>query len=84
MWSVGSALLVDTMDKAIGVAMGYVGISMSVGLLIAPAIGGAVYNAAGYYAVYYIAFGVVAVDILLRLFMIEKKVARVRNTSSPV
>lgn len=75
-WSVGSALLVDTMDKAIGVAMGYVGISMSVGLLIAPAIGGAVYNAAGYYAVYYIAFGVVAVDILLRLFMIEKKVAR--------
>ncbi|KAI1764184.1 MFS general substrate transporter [Hypoxylon sp. FL1150] len=75
-WTVGCALLVDTMDKAIGVAMGYVGISMSVGLLIAPAIGGAVYSAAGYYAVYYIAFGVVAVDVLLRLFMIEKKVAR--------
>ncbi|KAI0012701.1 MFS general substrate transporter [Xylariaceae sp. FL0662B] len=75
-WSVGCALLVDTMDNAVGVAMGYVGISMSVGLLIAPVIGGAVYAAAGYYAVYYIAFGVVAVDIVLRLFMIEKKVAR--------
>ncbi|KAI1418428.1 MFS general substrate transporter [Hypoxylon sp. FL1857] len=75
-WSVGCALLVDTMDSAVGVAMGYVGISMSVGLLIAPVIGGAVYSAVGYYPVYYIAFGVVAVDILLRLFMIEKKVAR--------
>ncbi|KAH9906884.1 MFS general substrate transporter [Xylariomycetidae sp. FL2044] len=75
-WSVGCALLVDTMDSAVGVAMGYVNISMSVGLLIAPVIGGAVYKAAGYYAVYYIAFGIVALDILLRLFMIEKKVAR--------
>ncbi|KAI0017444.1 MFS general substrate transporter [Xylariomycetidae sp. FL0641] len=76
-WSVGCALLVDTMDSAgVGVAMGYVNISMSVGLLIAPVIGGSVYHAAGYYPVYYIAFGVVAVDIILRLFMIEKKVAR--------
>ncbi|KAI0179583.1 MFS general substrate transporter [Hypoxylon sp. FL1284] len=75
-WSVGCALLVDTMESAVGVAMGYVGISMSVGLLIAPVIGGAVYSAAGYYAVYYIAFGVVGVDILLRLLMIEKKIAR--------
>ncbi|OTB16755.1 hypothetical protein K445DRAFT_317047 [Daldinia sp. EC12] len=75
-WSVGCALLVDTMKSAVGVAMGYVGVAMSIGLLIAPVIGGAVYAAAGYYAVYYIAFGVVAVDILLRLLMIEKKVAR--------
>ncbi|KAI0896659.1 MFS general substrate transporter [Annulohypoxylon nitens] len=75
-WSVGCALLVDTMKNAIGMALGYLGISMSVGLLIAPVIGGAVYSAVGYYAVYYIAFGVVAVDILLRLVMIEKKVAK--------
>ncbi|KAF3058369.1 putative MFS-type transporter C18.02 [Daldinia childiae] len=75
-WSVGCALLVDTMKSAVGVAMGYVGVAMSVGLLIAPVIGGSVYAAAGYYAVYYIAFGVVAVDILLRLLMIEKKVAK--------
>ncbi|KAH6652722.1 major facilitator superfamily domain-containing protein, partial [Truncatella angustata] len=75
-WSVGCALLVDTMEESVGVAMGYVAASMSVGLLIAPTIGGAVYAAAGYYAVYYIAFGVVIVDILLRLVMIEKKVAK--------
>ncbi|KAI1098651.1 MFS general substrate transporter [Jackrogersella minutella] len=75
-WSVGCALLVDTMTDAVGVALGYVGVSTSIGLLIAPVIGGAVYSAAGYYAVYYIAFGVVALDILLRLVMIEKKVAK--------
>lgn len=75
-WSVGCALLVDTMGNAAGVAMGYVNIAMSLGLLIAPAVGGAVYEADGYYAVFYIAFGIVTVDILLRLAMIEKKVAR--------
>jgi MFS family permease len=75
-WSVGCALLVDTMDNAIGVAMGYVNVAMSVGLLVAPVVGGSVYAAAGYYPVYYIAFGVVIVDILMRLGMIEKKVAK--------
>lgn len=75
-WSVGLALLADTMGRNIGYAMGYVGIAMSVGLLIAPVIGGAVYAAAGYYAVYYIAFAVIFCDIILRLILIEKKVAR--------
>lgn len=75
-WSVGCALLVDTMGNSVGVAMGYVNIAMSMGLLIAPVIGGIVYETAGYYPVFYIAFGVVAMDILLRLAMIEKKVAR--------
>lgn len=75
-WSVGLALLADTMGRNIGYAMGYVAIAMSVGLLIAPVIGGAVYAAAGYYAVYYIAFAVIFCDIVLRLVLIEKKVAR--------
>ena len=75
-WSVGCALLVDTVGDSVGVAMGYVNLAMSMGLLIAPVIGGAVYEAAGYYAVFYVAFGIVVLDILLRLIMIEKKVAR--------
>ncbi|KAK3944954.1 major facilitator superfamily domain-containing protein [Diplogelasinospora grovesii] len=75
-WSVGLALLVDTIGKDIGYAMGWVSIAMSVGLLISPVIGGAVYAAAGYYAVYFVAFAVVAVDIVLRMVLIEKKVAR--------
>ncbi|KAI1812544.1 MFS transporter-like protein [Poronia punctata] len=75
-WSVGCALLVDTMGDSVGVAMGYLNISMSVALLIAPVVGGVAYNNAGYLAVYYVAFGIVGLDILLRLIMIEKKVAR--------
>lgn len=75
-WSVGLALLVDTVGRDVGYSMGYVSIAMSVGLLISPVIGGAVYAAAGYYAVYYIAFAIVFCDIVLRLVLIEKKVAR--------
>jgi MFS family permease len=75
-WSVGLALLVDSVGKDVGYALGYVNIAMSVGLLISPVIGGAVYAAAGYYAVYYIAFAVIVCDIALRLVLIEKKVAR--------
>ncbi|KAM7195448.1 Major facilitator superfamily domain containing protein [Naviculisporaceae sp. PSN 640] len=75
-WTVGLALLVDTVGKDIGQAMGWVSIAMAVGLLIAPVIGGAVYASAGYYAVFYIAFAVIFCDIILRLVLIEKKVAR--------
>ncbi|KAK4164849.1 major facilitator superfamily domain-containing protein [Cladorrhinum sp. PSN259] len=75
-WSVGLALLVDTAGKDIGYSMGYVNIAMSVGLLISPVIGGAVYDAAGYYAIYYIAFAIICCDIALRLALIEKKIAR--------
>ncbi|KAK3685799.1 major facilitator superfamily domain-containing protein [Podospora appendiculata] len=75
-WSVGLALLVDTKGRNVGQSMGYVSIAMSVGLLISPVIGGAVYAAEGYYAVFYIAFAVIACDIVLRLVLIEKKIAR--------
>ncbi len=42
-WTVGTALLVDTVGKRyIGQIMGYVSISMSLGILIAPLLGGLV------------------------------------------
>lgn len=75
-WTVGLALLVDTVPDRIGEAMGYSAIAMSMGLLVSPAIGGAVFATAGYYAVYYIAFGCIFLDIILRLILIEKKIAR--------
>lgn len=76
-WTVGTALLVDTVgQKDIGQTLGYVSLSMSLGILVAPLLGGVVYNKAGYYAVYYMAFGLIALDIILRLSLIEKKIAR--------
>ncbi|KAI0596326.1 MFS general substrate transporter [Biscogniauxia sp. FL1348] len=56
--------------------MGYVNVSVCVGLLAAPAVGGAVYAAAGYHAVYYVAFGVIGLDAVLRLLVVEKKVVK--------
>jgi MFS family permease len=76
-WTVGQALLVDTVgQKEIGKMLGWVSLSMSIGVLLAPLLGGVVYNGAGYYAVYYMAFGLIALDITLRLALIEKKIAR--------
>ncbi|KAL8802789.1 MAG: hypothetical protein Q9200_006456 [Gallowayella weberi] len=76
-WTVGLALLVDTVgQKEIGQVMGYVSISMSVSILVSPLLGGIVYDRGGYYGVYYMAFALIIVDIILRTVMIEKKVAR--------
>lgn len=76
-WTVGQALLVDTVgQKEIGETLGWVSLSMSIGILLAPLLGGVVYNGAGYYAVYYMAFGLIALDIFLRLALIEKKIAK--------
>ncbi|KAL8699019.1 MAG: hypothetical protein Q9201_006242 [Fulgogasparrea decipioides] len=75
-WTVGLALLVDTVgQKEIGQVMGFVSIAMSVAILVAPLLGGVVYARAGYYGVYYMAFALIVLDIILRMVMIEKKVA---------
>ncbi|KAL9132238.1 MAG: hypothetical protein Q9217_000042 [Psora testacea] len=76
-WTVGLALLADTVGHdTIGQAVGYVSISMSSAILLAPLLGGVVYDKAGYFSVYYVAFGMIILDIFLRLFLVEKKVAR--------
>ncbi|KAF7197772.1 putative MFS-type transporter C18.02 [Pseudocercospora fuligena] len=76
-WVVGLALLVDTVGPdEIGTAMGYVGLSMSLAILLAPLLGGIVFASAGYYSVYAMAFGLIILDVVLRFAMIEQKVAR--------
>ena len=76
-WTVGLALLADTVGhEGIGQAIGYVSISMSIGILVAPLLGGIVYARAGYYAVYFMCFGMILLDIILRMVLVEKKVAR--------
>lgn len=75
-WVVGLALLVDTVGpEGVGQAMGYVGLSMSLAILVAPLLGGVVFAASGYYAVFAMAFGLIVLDIMMRLILIEKKVA---------
>ncbi|KAL8832710.1 MAG: hypothetical protein Q9191_000111 [Dirinaria sp. TL-2023a] len=72
--TVGLALLVDTVGQDnIGQAAGWVSISISIAYLVAPLLGGVVYARSGYYAVYYMAFALIAVDIILRIMLIERK-----------
>ena len=41
MWTIGNAFVVDTMRKdQLGVAMGYVSMSMNIGSMAGPALGG--------------------------------------------
>jgi len=76
-WTVGIALLVDTVgEKEIGEVLGWISLSMSLGILVAPLVGGVLYEKSGYFAVYYVAFGLIALDIFLRLVLVEKKIAR--------
>ncbi|KAH9823750.1 Major Facilitator Superfamily [Teratosphaeria destructans] len=75
-WVVGLALLVDTVGSdEVGQAMGYIGLSMSLAILLAPLLGGIVFDKAGYYAVFAMAFGLIGLDIVLRLAMVERKIA---------
>lgn len=75
-WTVGLALLADAMGPNVGYAMGFVNMAMCLGYFAAPVAGGAIYAAAGYYPVYYMAFFFLACDMLMRLVLVEKKVAR--------
>ena len=75
-WVVGLALLVDTVGgDEIGQAMGYVGIAMSLGVLLAPLLGGVVFESSGYYSVWAMAFALIGFDVVLRLVMVERKIA---------
>lgn len=75
-YTVGFALLADTVgSKDIGQWMGYVISSLNIGMLISPTIGGIMYAGLGYASLFVVMFILIAIDIIMRLFMIEKKVA---------
>ena len=73
-WTVGVALMVDTVGKeGLGQAIGYVSMSLSVGTVAGPLLGGVLYQHGGYYSVFALAFALIGVDIVLRLVLIEKR-----------
>ena len=83
MWTTGLAVLVDTVGQAhIGEFMGYVGIALNAGTLVAPLLGGVIFAKSGYNAVFGLIIAVVGVDILLRLFMKEQKASRLASVTA--
>lgn len=76
-WVVGLALVIDTVDSAnVGRATGWISMATSAGVFVAPLLGGVVYEGGGYYSVFAMCFGLITVDIALRLIIIEVKEAR--------
>ncbi|KAH7357555.1 MFS transporter-like protein [Pyrenochaeta sp. MPI-SDFR-AT-0127] len=75
-WVVGLALLADTVpQERLATATGWLSLGMSLGILLSPLLGGVVYDNAGYNAVFGMAYGLIGLDIILRLLLVEKKVA---------
>jgi MFS family permease len=75
-WTIGLALVLDTVgNEKLGVTIGSIFSFISVGELMAPVLGGVVYKKAGSAAVFGMGFGLLAIDFIMRLAVIEKKVA---------
>ncbi|KAA8917763.1 hypothetical protein TRICI_000071 [Trichomonascus ciferrii] len=73
-WTVGLAVIADTAKpNQVAYLMAFPGIGMNLGTFCGPLVGGIVYDRAGYYPVFYVCFGILVVDVVLRLLMIEKR-----------
>ncbi|KAL4914685.1 major facilitator superfamily domain-containing protein [Aspergillus aurantiobrunneus] len=72
----GLALLTDSVPlDNLGQTIGYQGSAVALGFLLGPLLGGVIYDTAGYQVVFGMAFALVGVDFLMRVAVIEKKVA---------
>jgi MFS family permease len=75
-WTIGLALLIETVGQEnLGKTIGTIFSFCSVAGLFAPMIGGLLYSRTGYKGVFGIAIAFIVVDFIMRLVMIEKKVA---------
>ncbi|KAF8488176.1 major facilitator superfamily domain-containing protein [Gautieria morchelliformis] len=73
-WTVGLALLCDTVPEArVGQQLGLAMAGLSAGVVLAPPIGGALYQSLGFNAPFIFSIGIVLVDLVGRLLVIERK-----------
>lgn len=76
-WAVGLALMADTVRPTeIGQMVAWVSLSLTLAELVAPLLGGIVFNKGGYFPVFYMSFGMIIIDIILRVLLVEKKIAK--------
>lgn len=70
------SLLADSVPRErLGQTIGYLGSAIASGFLLGPFVGGLVYHSTGYDAVFWVAYSIIAVDLMMRTALIEKKVA---------
>ncbi|KAI9701810.1 MAG: hypothetical protein M1836_001154 [Candelina mexicana] len=72
----GLAMIQDSVGSAkLGQALGIVFSISTIGELVGPGLGGMLYDAAGIHAVYGVAVGFIAVDLIMRLLAVDSKTA---------
>lgn len=72
----GLSIVTDAVDRtSLGQMIGYLGTAMTLGFMSGPLLGGLVYQVGGFYAVFGMAFGIIALDFFLRLAVVEKRIA---------
>ena len=57
--------------ERIGQAMGYTSMALSLGLFTGPVVGGVLYEYGGYFQVFLPAFGLIVVELILRLMIVD-------------
>lgn len=73
-WTIGLALIVDTVGQEhLGKTMGTVFSFTSVAGLFSPMLGGLIFAKVGYNGVFGLGLSLIGVDLILRLFMIERR-----------
>lgn len=84
-WTIGLALLLETVgNENLGKTIGTIFSFISVAALFSPVVGGLLYAKTGYQGVFGVGIALIAIDFILRLLMIEKKVAaKYMDTQSP-
>ena len=75
-WTVGLAMVLDSVGpENLGKVVGSLFSFISVGELAAPVLGGVLYEKTGYMGVFGVGAGMLALDFLMRILVIEKKTA---------
>jgi MFS family permease len=75
-WTVGLAMVMDTVGvEHLGKVMGSILSIISVGILAAPLLGGVLYEKTGFVGLTCLSVGLLVIDLLMRLLLIEKKSA---------
>ena len=75
-WTIGLALIVETVGQEnLGKTVGTIFSFISVASLFSPVIGGLLYAKTGYIGVFGVGIALISIDFVMRLLMIEKKVA---------
>ncbi|KAL8725175.1 MAG: hypothetical protein Q9181_006519, partial [Wetmoreana brouardii] len=72
--AVGIPLIVDKSPAdQLGSALGVIGTSIATAVVVGPIIGGFLYRHAGYHAVFALSYALLAIDVILRIFLIEDR-----------